>query len=392
MTNKTPIYNSLILLPYYWMVTGLVFIPRADRIMVALIAISAIASVSQYGMKVIKENLKQNKLFWLILLTSIYVVFSYYYHGISGREVRGFFSLVVFLCCFPRELLTQKLLCLLAITGSMITFFTSFYSAIILDIPRSTWVMNAIPFATIAATFSLLSLNLLAYTKNKKIKAMLLIAVTLSLTGLILSQSRGPLFAFIVVFLCNMIFLFRGNSFKFLIPLITTLIVVAPFIYPQIEQRVTQTQNEITAIGSGYFNTSIGLRLSMIMATPDMIKGDLLIGSGDMHREKITKLAKEGKVFGAFAHNPPPHYHNQYIDKLIKTGIIGLLLFLAILIIPLTEFNKRSRLSFSIITAIVILFTISGLTDAPFNHGQTLCVFIFIMNLPNYFSTITENN
>ncbi|GLS92612.1 O-antigen polymerase [Psychromonas marina] len=348
-----------------------------------MMAVAVIASIATQGLKVAKENIANSKMLWLIFAITLYAIFSYFYHGLSSREIRAFIALSVFLPFFPKDLLTKRLLIILTIIGSFVSFMSAFYYSSIIDLNRAHWPINAIPFATIVATLSLLSLNLRLIANSKPQKNLLLISFLFSIIALVLSQTRGVWIAFSISILVNIVLIVRSSKIKYdykkILATLTLLLITIMLCYPKIEQRFQETQYDINRVSKGQMTGSIGLRLQMLAVTPDMVKGDLLLGTGNKQLEKLNRLYSEGKVPLYLYRYGPPHYHNQYADKLIKNGVIGLTLFILLLTLPLIEAKYITANNKRITTCIILLFSISALTDAPFNHGQSIFIFVLII-------------
>ncbi|MFA0520707.1 O-antigen ligase family protein, partial [Vibrio sp. 10N.222.55.E8] len=95
--------------------------------------------------------------------------------------------------------------------------------------------------------------------------------------------------------------------------------------YNQIEDRINSTLVEIHKISNGDMTSSIGLRFQMWKSARYSFVKSPIYGLGDSHREVLIELNKEGLVDDSLVKFSPNHYHNQFIDKLVKTGIIGLI-------------------------------------------------------------------
>ena len=381
--KKEQLNNLIILLPYIWLVTGLFLYKDSDKGMVIMMMISVIASISHKGLKVVKENITNSKMLWIIFIITAYALFSYYYHGLSSREIRAFVALSIFLPFFPRALFTKDLLIILTIVGSVSCFSSAIYYSIIEEVNRSHWPINAIPFSTIAATFSLLAIGLLTAKKSNFQKLLLILALLLTIVSVLISQTRGVWVAFTITAIILIFLTVKENkinfNYKILLTSFILFSIIAVAFYPKIEKRLMQTQSEVKKISAGNLGSSIGLRLQMLAVTPDMVKGDLWIGTGNGQSDKLAMLYKQGKVRESLYRSHPPHYHNQYADKLIKNGLIGLILFLLLLLIPILESKHVSMANRHTIIGIVLLFSLAAMTDAPFNHGQSLFVFVLLL-------------
>lgn len=73
------------------------------------------------------------------------------------------------------------------------------------------------------------------------------------------------------------------------------------------------------------------------------------------------------------------HYHNQFLNKMVKSGSLGLILLISILIYPLARVKHLQPLTKYITIGAVTLFFIAGLTDVPFNHPQPLMLYLLFL-------------
>ncbi len=94
---------------------------------------------------------------------------------------------------------------------------------------------------------------------------------------------------------------------------------------------------------------------------------------------------KEGRISQCLYKLKPAHITaNQYIDKLVKNGVIGLALFLLLLLAPLWLYHKDHYTKY-ITISLCALLAIASLTDVPFfNHGQTLFIFMVYVCLLHF--------
>ncbi|PSU49839.1 ligase [Photobacterium frigidiphilum] len=385
--NKANIFKLLMLLPYIWLSTGLLVLRNSDKTMIIMMVIAIIATLIHRGLAPIKENLRNDKTLWLLLVITGYALFSYYYHGGSSREIRALIGASLFLICFPRELLTQKVLLGLTLLGSSLCLAYACYYNLYLNVGRSNWPINAIPFATMCAVFGVLAIAQLSRTSSLSVRLQAILALTLSLTGVIFTETRGIWLGFTITAAIILLLKVKnkGINWKYATIGLTAFLSIGFMAKPQLEQRIEQTQAEVNAITSGNLNTSIGLRFQMWKLAPDMLQDNYILGLGDRHALRFDELYKLGFISKELFNFKPAHYHNQYLDKLIKNGVFGLLLFLVLIIVPITQVKYVSTNRKYKIIGIVSLFAIASLTDVPFNHGQTLSMYLLLIcGLINY--------
>jgi O-antigen ligase len=117
----------------------------------------------------------------------------------------------------------------------------------------------------------------------------------------------------------------------------------------------------------------------MWMLAPEFIKQKPILGHGEEQREILKGKLKNGEMSKNLFHDVSAHYHNQFLDKMVKYGVVGLTLLMALLLYPLMRVKKLPSLDTYIVIGLVSLFFIAGLTDVPFNHPQTMMLYLFFI-------------
>ena len=388
---KKYLINGLILLPFIWLSTGMLILRNGDKTMVAMVIISLITTLIVYGLTTLKRNLSTNKLLWLLLIICGYFLFSYYYHGLSSREIRAFITATLLVAIFPSSLITKKTIIILTFISAGISLCYAYYHAFYLGLGRN-WPINAIPYGTLIAGISAIALSLCLTSTNYKEKLITFLAFILSSYGLIITESRGVWLGYITMLAVMFIIFMTTKKIKItwrsIMLAFVVIIGVSVISKPLISQRLSQTQQEYNDIKSGNLNTSIGLRLQMWQSAPMIIEHHELLGQGDQYIQVLDKLFHQGRISQVLYTYQPAHFHNQFIDYIVKKGIIGLILLLCLFILPLRLLKNASLLQRYITITLVSLFAVASLTDVPFNHGQTIFMYIFWLGC----FTTTSNN
>jgi O-antigen ligase len=121
---------------------------------------------------------------------------------------------------------------------------------------------------------------------------------------------------------------FRGIAFGTLAAgvLAAVAFFVSPFVHDRVMKGVTETQNFSTIPTE----TSLGRRMVMYTTTLDMIaeKPVLGLGTGGF-KQRFSEIAAE--KYTGWRAQPADDPHNQYLLILAENGVIGLLLFLAVI-------------------------------------------------------------
>ncbi|WP_181320895.1 O-antigen ligase family protein [Photobacterium phosphoreum] len=385
---KKYLINGLILLPFIWLSTGIYLSNDSDKTMVIMILISIATSLITFGIKEINKNIINNRFIWLLLVIFSYMLFSYFYHGVSSREIRALIASLLLLITFPHQLLNKRTLSTLTVIGSITGLIVVIYFSIILNLGRDGFPVNAIPFSTITVTYLIFSIVLLLHCNNLKTQIIMLLMVLINISSLILSETRGTLLAGFIAIIFILLKTLHFNKINLKIIATSVVIITGMFLILKqpIEQRIEQTAIEYHKIEEGNLTSSIGLRFQLWNSVPMLMKDDILLGVGNNIRSEIDNLYKKNKISQSLYDLQPAHLHNQYLDKIVKNGVLGFILFMFLLLLPFVLSKKTSALYEQLSLGIIIIFSIASLTDVPFNHGQTLFIYLLFIGVFNMFS------
>ncbi|CAK3033550.1 O-antigen ligase family protein [Vibrio crassostreae] len=376
--------SIFLILPYFIAVTGMLVLDSGDKKLIPFIILSIIMSLFLYKKEQLIKNIKL-PFIWLLALLCVYTIFSYYYHGASSREMRALLGSTLFLLFFPYQILTQKVIQWIVLVGSFVVCINSIYFNLYIGIGRDAGYINPIPYATSCALISIIAFSLLLDDSPLKEKALPLMAFLLSLPPIVLSETRGIWLALIL----SMFFIIVVKCIKtppskkqILFTLIFTAILVhsGAFLFKdKVNERYNSTIYEIERIQSNDFSTSFGLRLQMWMLAPKLIKQKPILGHGQEQREILKNKLRNGEISKHLYRYASAHYHNQFLDKMVKSGVVGLILAIGLLLYPLMIVKKLPSLDTYIVIGLVSLFFIAGLTDVPFNHSQTIMLYLLFI-------------
>ncbi|CAH6801379.1 O-antigen ligase [Vibrio chagasii] len=382
--NRKQVYTALLLLPYFFAVTGMLVLDSGDKKMIPLFLISIIVSILVFKKETILSNI-QSPFVWLIGTSCIYTVFSYYYHGSSSRELRALIGVTLFLIAFPYQILTQKVIQWVVLIGSLAIFSNSVYFNVYISTGRNAGYINPIPYSTTCALISIIAFSLLLGNSHLKGKTLPLVAFLLSLPPIVLSETRGIWLALILSFFIIIVAKCIKNPpsrkyilFSFIFTAILTSTGTLLF-KDKINERYNQTIYEIKKIQSNDYNTSVGFRLQMWMLAPELIKQKPILGHGQEQREILKDKLEHGEISRPLYYYASAHFHNQFLDKMVKSGIIGVILVIGLLLYPLMTVRKSPTPGTYMVIGLVSLFFIASLTDVPFNHPQPLMLYLLFL-------------
>jgi O-antigen ligase len=214
----------------------------------------------------------------------------------------------------------------------------------------------------------MLALLLTVKLKNSY-RIIIVVSILCALTAAILSQSRGvwlvlPLYVVITIYKS-----WRHSTRRLMFVLGLIIFSVLLFsLTPTkqvVDQRVETAVSEIKGYyDNGIYESSIGTRLAMWkIALEEWEKYPFVgIGSGDFDNV-VMGLQKHGEYVGMEVHAST---HNIYMQALVGTGIIGLVIFMmAVIVIPVILFMRAGNDLIKTSGLILILtLSIVGLTES----------------------------
>lgn len=376
---KNNLFNLLILLPVLWTFTGMFLYPNGKKAVVALILVAAITSLWKYGVHHIKSNLKNNRFLWLLAASSLFAILADSYYGYSSSQLRAFISLFVYLAILPIQLNSKIDLRLLTVMGAATSLIYLFIQMFVYNNYGRMWNINPIPYATFIASIAIISFHFLLQSHTFRQRALWLVAFITTLPPLFFSQTRGLWLALIIAILLLAIksIIHNKKSIFLLIALILITAIPSYLISGKLIQRFETTKVEVQQIASGNLNTNIGLRLQMWKAALYLSSESPIIGLGDTHIAYKKELAEQSIISPAIVHFS--HYHNQFLNELVKYGIVGLSLLFCSIFLPLYYFFKNDSQYRWPGFLTLLIFVIASLTDVPFQHAQPLTFYFIVM-------------
>ncbi|CAK1798874.1 O-antigen ligase family protein [Vibrio crassostreae] len=385
--NLKKIIDCIILLPIIWLFSGFLIVPGADKSIVIIILISIIVAVGYYKLDNIKKNYKDPYILSLFVI-SIFNVLFYETIGFGSGELRSYLAVMLYLLVLPKDILNFKNLKWLLFIAASLSFLILTYNRYGLDIERGIRTVNPIPYSITLTLYAISALYLCVFKKSK----ISIVSYTLLVMGIFITETRGAIFPLIITS-SFLIFLFFMNNkkikVKHLVITIISLSIIFTASFEVIKNRTEVTLVEIQRLSDGDMNSSIGLRFQFWKAAQQLYTLSPIYGLGDSHADELKTLNQQGKVSDSVARYSPTHYHNQYIDKLVKTGILGFILLIIIQLIPcIVSFREKSKARILIYT-LTMLITLACLTDTPMSQPFSLLPILILFYL---FSKIRDKD
>lgn len=384
MTTPTSntFFTFFIYLPFFSIFSVGLFYFGWDKVIISLFIVSIILCIMKYKLSVIKENIKDPYILILLVL-SLYGSILYKTIGYGSGEIRTLIACLLFFLFFPKEKITTNALPTLLIIASVIAISFTFYSKYILHYDRATWPFNPITYSMSLCLFATCCL----YFALKNKKPILFAAYVLLSIAILLTESRGPILSTLItsLLLTSLTTLTRKNIKKTFLIIVAFMSITIFLTQDTFTNRLEATNSEITKIIDGDYSTSIGLRLQMWLSAPYIIVKSPIWGVGDNFEEELNNLSNKKPFFKTISDFSPSHFHNQYIDKAVRSGFIGLFLCILIMYYPVyhcwTKSHSVDKDNLIIINALAINVTICSLTEVPMNQSFFLLPFLML----NYF-------
>lgn len=251
-------------------------------------------------------------------------------------------------------------------------FGAKFYMIISLDIYHSTYL----------GMYNLVAywVCLMLFRKEKK-KLYLFFGLFFIFSAIITSARIIFILSFFSV-LGTIFFLLKSNTKKILI-LVSAVFIGFLFIFniPSIKQKFNQI-NEINKLGFDQNNyQSISSRFGKIEASLNVIKNNFWFGTGtgDMIDELVKEYKKNNFLMGyKYKYNP----HNQFLDNIVRNGIIGGgICIISIYLLPL-YFSIRQKNK--ILTAFILVISGVSLTESILDVHKGITFYVFFITLMIY--------
>lgn len=260
------------------------------------------------------------------------------------------------------------------------------------DETRAGGTTNPIQYCNISMLFGVLCLCGLSWSRYQTRARVWLIALgagaVMGIVGAIFTGSRGGWIALPVCLLVAV--RFGGATGKRLLVIGTVLVcsVIAVLwlvpgspIKARTEMAVSETSSYVT---TGETDTSVGTRLEMWRIGLTMLPQRWLAGWGKegMIRHKTEMVQQKLAGPTVIEHT---HLHNEYLDALVKRGLLGLLALLGLFLTPLFLFFRHLRHQDRAVreyalagTLLYVCYLTYGLTQAFLTHNNGVMELAFM--------------
>ncbi|WP_086981671.1 O-antigen ligase family protein [Vibrio aphrogenes] len=391
-----------IYLPFIWLGTGLCLTNDGRSIMTRLMVVASISLLLLYRKKAWSWKYKtRQQLYTSIAMLAFvfYLVLLQIYHGADRGLIRTIGLITLYYYLFPLHRFNERWVITAILFNALGLAYLIYQNTYLTNINRlvvDAQLMNPIPFATYCMLAAITQVHYAIKVSSIYLKGLCLIASVISITGMLLTDTRGVALALIFIALMILIKLLISRSKSFITLSILAFTILSVFIGTILKDtfvtRYNQTQSEIHQIQNGNLNTSIGLRFQIWNSGIQTLMDYPILGIGSKNfRPEFKKHYEQGLITKNVVRFNPMHYHNQFLDMAVKNGVMGLILFSSIFGVFLL--NQKKFTLFSLSSIYIFSIFICGLTDVPFSHLSVIYFFmpLFLFTKDIHSSTNAHN-
>lgn len=247
---------------------------------------------------------------------------------------------------------------------------------------------NPIQFGDIAILFPCLLMAGFSWAKQHS-RSMVIIFVVGIVSGILASLLSGARGGWLVLPFALALFYFVNDFHKntrsaviFIIAILCAAVFAYYFLSPDIVQiRINYAISDVQQyLQTNNANTSLGARIVLWQASLPLIAEQPLLGWGSV----ANYVSLSGDSTDIFQHFN--HFHNDFLDALVKRGLLGGAALFIIYVVPAVLFARQLKqcvpskqpLVYAGLILVVATF-IFGLTQSFFSHSSGIMVYVFML-------------
>lgn len=361
-----------------WLFAGMIWMPQGNKPLAALAIVCLIFSIPVFVSR--SKNFSFYFSGWSKLVLFLAVLYSlfYFFHGGSSQEVRAIWTALVILIVSQVYKIELKDIQYLVLISALSSGFMMLYYVLFLDAGRMDLPTNPIPLATHQSFLSIISLSLLFYNFKGKSHSVIIFSFLLFFASVLLTQSRGPISVTMIlaIFIFYILVYMRKVPFRVGVGFVIIFFSMVGFNFDDLLVRYYATINEWGMLRDGNLDSSMGWRFQMYFAGWEIFKSNPWLGVGTISSVDVENinLTREGMIYVTNG-----HLHNNYIDKLATSGLLGFSALLALFLYPVYEAFRESTGFKLLIIFPIICWSLCSLIDSPFRNGDTAVLYFVVI-------------
>lgn len=366
---------------------------HVSSVVFTLLVLLSFTAIKGWG-RTYSSLAKQEKYFLIALfMYTVSAALSFYnvddvdqYYKLFERYLRFSLIIPVYLFFIKKNIsLLNYLYAGAVLSGPFVLIVALYHYITYPDVPAQGYYHHIIFGQLAMLNVGVMLSLLLTKTFNRKIQWLILISILCGLAAAVMSQARGVWVVFPIYVSVAIYYAVADKRIsKKSIALFLAVIVLASMftsIGEVIKQRIDAAVSEVTSFyAEDQYVSSVGTRLAMWDIAIDVWKQYPLLGTGPGgFDDEVIALQKQGEYIGMFPHSS---VHNIYIQALVDSGIIGLLvLIVSTIIMPVRLLfcgyqNEEGRL---VGMTIVIAFVVFGLSESWTLRLPAISIFLVYM-------------
>jgi|SRR5690625_251526 len=376
---KEKLLQILILIPFLYVFLLSYFMSNNSKIIVPVSILGLLGLILQRKDEWL-EGINYYNL--IIFIYAVYIFISYLFRDGSQGVIRTYVSIGLFALLLKPLDIRIRTISIIIFFSSIVLLANLSYYYFVRDEVRMAGIMNIIPYATLCSAIAIIGFaNFLESLKDKtntKSKGVIsFVTFLLGSLAVLLSMTRGVWLAQAVAMIAVTIVYFGRHSWKLLTLCFVSIVMIYSF-SDFFDRRIEQTVAEVERLKSDDFSGSIGLRLQMWQAAGLLFKEKPLVGQGEGYRDRLSYLYKNDQINESLYRFRVHHFHNQFLDILVRQGLIGFILYLAMILYSISFVLRIGIEKMAGLFGVIIVYIVSGLTDVPMSHSQTIAAYILI--------------
>lgn len=329
-------------------------------------------------------EVESKKITLLILISSSAYFFFMQFCNYGNSDLpRALLYASLYFLVLPSSLIRLTVLKYILVVGAFFSGLVSIYEVYVLGVERAGhYVLNPIPVSFNSGLLLILNVWIVfkSYRKAKLLFVLSVLAVLLTLVSVVLTETRASWLALLITFLIYSFHLIFNSTLKYKILFLFIGYVMSISVLwniPTVNVRVVEAYNQISEYKNNSYNSSTGIRIKLWEAGLDISQESTLIG---LSKEEVQHVVNERIVSGeypdflsSFLIHPNPNFHNQYIQMLVTSGVLGLMFLMFMILSPVFLVIALGRSDLMLISTLVVVFSLVCLIfDSLFLYNHTL--------------------
>lgn len=358
---------------------GLFLVPFGQSIQSNLLAVTGIFGLLNYFVGKQRDvGLKDRRILWGLLVYAAMIFVNRLIHGDQYGVMRGLFYVVVFALMMPRKPILLVLGYLAIVLGGMGLGILSIWQYLH-GIARVEGFTNAILFSQAALTLAIL--NWFVFQQRQLpgwLRGGSLFGLMAALFALYLSQSRGVWLAFGVILAYVICYKAYFKPWKYIAVAILCMATTGAIYHTNqlVQVRIAEAVSDLQSAEKGSYESSWGLRVIAWQSAWLGFLDSPVVGVGTDGFDALKQAQVANNLVSPLIFHPAlAHAHSQYMQNMVIRGSIGLFALAVMLFYPIfLAIKHMGWVSAGVLTPLA--FAINGLSDVPFEHQNTLYLYV----------------